>query len=151
MAIARNACCDQTGCMAITTSRACRVDLTCDLAAPRTARKLVTLLLHQWGVTDQDAVDGATIVVSELVTNVLVHCDDGGPVALAMELQDELLRLWVEDRLPAVPAQRQAGPDDEDGRGLGIVTQLAVRWDVEQLPDGKRVVVDLPLAAASCA
>ena len=137
--------------MSTTTSRAAQVELTCDLAAPRTARRMVTLLLHQWGVRDQDAVDGATIVVSELVTNVLIHCDDGGPVVLALELKDDLLRIRVEDRLPAVPAQRQAAAEDESGRGLGIVAQLAVRWDVEPLPDGKRIVVDLPLAAASCA
>lgn len=151
MAIACNAHCLHTRRMTTTTSRRCRIELTCDLAAPRAARHLVTLLLRQWGVADRDTVDGATIVVSELVTNVLVHCDDGSPVVLGLELQDERLRVLVEDRTPAVPAQRDAGPTDENGRGLGIVAQLAARWDVEQLADGKRVVVELPLGTAWCA
>ena len=137
--------------MSPTASRSSRTELTCDLAAPRTARRLVSLLLAQWGVTDPDAHDGAAIVVSELVTNVLVHCDDGGPVVLALDLQDDRLRVAVEDRAPSVPAQRAAGPADEDGRGLGIVAQLAAGWHVERLPDGKRVVVDLPVASAWCA
>lgn len=137
--------------MTTTTSRTCRVELTCDLAAPRAARHLVALLLRQWGVQDQDVLDGATIVVSELVTNVLVHCDDGGPVPVSVELQDDQLRLAVEDRTPAVPVQRHAEPVDETGRGLGIVAQLAVHWEVQSLPEGKRVVVDLPLPSAACA
>jgi anti-sigma regulatory factor (Ser/Thr protein kinase) len=151
MAIARNGHCVQSVWMSTTTSRSCGVQLTCDLAAPRTARHLVALLLRQWGVHDQEVVDSATIVVSELVTNVLVHCDDGGPVQLALELRDEQLRVSVEDRTPVVPRQREAAPADENGRGLGIVAQLATHWEVLPLSDGKRVVVDLPLPTAWCA
>jgi anti-sigma regulatory factor (Ser/Thr protein kinase) len=137
--------------MTTPTSRICRVELTCDLAAPRTARHLVALLLRQWGVHDQDAVDSATIVVSELVTNVLVHGADGGPVHLALELQDGQLRVSVEDRAPVVPVQRETTEMEESGRGLGIVAQLAARWEVLPLPQGKRVVVDLPLPTPCCA
>ncbi len=121
------------------------MQLTCDLTAPRTARRLIALVLEQWGVHDVDAIDGATIVVSELVTNVLVHCDDGGPLTLAVDAHEDGLRISVTDRGAAVPAQREAEPTDESGRGLGIVAQLATRWDVEAAADGKRVVVDLPL------
>ena len=137
--------------MRLLAHRSCTVELTCDLSAPRTARHLVTLLLKHWGVTDADVLDAATIVVSELVTNVLVHCDDGGPLTVVLQLHDEQLRLLVEDRATAVPAQRLAGAEDESGRGLGIVAQLAAHWRVEPLSDGKRVVVDLPVSPASCA
>jgi anti-sigma regulatory factor (Ser/Thr protein kinase) len=138
--------------MALTRAqRSCTVQLTCDLSAPRTSRHLVALLLKQWGVTDPDVLDGASIVVSELVTNVLVHCDDGGPVTVCLQVHDEQLRIAVEDRATAVPAQRVAAAEDEAGRGLGIVAQLAVHIGVEPLSDGKRVVVDLPLSSASCA
>lgn len=132
-------------------SRACRVELTCDLSAPRTARHLVALLLLQWGVSDQDLLDGATVVLSELVTNVVVHCADGDPVAVQVELQEDRVRLAVEDRTPVVPVQRRPGTEDENGRGLGLVTHLAVHWEVQVLPTGKRVIVELPTPAARCA
>lgn len=129
-------------------SRTCRLELTCDLAAPRTSRRLVTVLLGQWGVVDHDALNSAAIVVSELVTNALVHGGDGGTIVLTVELREQVLRLRVEDRIPVIPTQRYAGPHDENGRGLDIVAQLAAHWDVEPLPDGKRIVVDLPYATA---
>lgn len=131
--------------------RACSVELTCDLSAPRTARHLASLVLRQWGVGDQDLVDAVTIVVSELVSNVLVHCDDGGPLRVGLELLDEHVRVVVEDRTPAVPIQRVAAPGDEGGRGLGIVAQLAVHVEVQPVDEGKQVVVDLPLPTAQSA
>ena len=135
----------------VLTTRTCSVDLTLDLSAPRTSRKLVTLLLEQWGIDDREVLDGATIVVSELVTNALVHGDDGGPITLGMDLHDQQVILWVTDRATAVPAQRAAAPADENGRGLSIVSQLAIRWGVEPTPTGKRVYAELPLPATWCA
>ena len=156
MPIARNPSCAHCGTVPasppfLTTLRSCEVDLTLDLAAPRTARSLVSLLLHQWGVVDEDSLDGATIVVSELVTNALVHCDDGGPVRLGVELHEAQLVLWVADASPIVPAQRACEQDDENGRGLGIVGQLALRWGVEPCPAGKRVFAELPIERSRCA
>ena len=131
--------------------RTCEFDLTLDFAAPRAARSLLNLLLPQWGVRDEDVLDGATIVISELVTNALLHCDEGGPVRVRIELREELLRLYVADPSPAIPAQRVTGPDAEEGRGLSIVDQIAEEWGVEPQPDGKRVFADLPLSPARCA
>jgi anti-sigma regulatory factor (Ser/Thr protein kinase) len=148
MPIARNRGCVDHGGVTSFPARTCAVDLTCDVAAPRAARRLVTLVLQQWGVHDEDVLDGATIVVSELVTNVLLHCDDGGPLRLDLALTEDGLVVGVTDRNPSVPAQRVPGETDEGGRGLGIVAQLAARWEVQPSPDGKRVVVSLPLQSA---
>lgn len=134
-----------------TSTHHCSVQLTCDLSAPRAARHLIGLLLPQWGMDDQDLVDAAVLVASELVTNVLVHGEDGEPVTLVLEAAGDVLRLEVEDRAPAVPAQREAAADDESGRGLAIVAQLAAQWEVQPLPAGKRIVVELPLRRAHCA
>ena len=131
--------------------RTLAVDLTCDLTAPRAARHLLAAVLPQWGVDDPDVLDAASIVVSELVTNVLVHCGDGGSLTLGAALREQAVTVWVADRSPGVPAQRTATDDDEDGRGLGIVAQLVSSWHVEPLAQGKRVVVQLPLATAWCA
>ena len=130
--------------------RACSVDLTLDLTAPRTSRHLLDLLLPQWGLHDQDVLDGAALVMSELVTHALVQSADGGPVTIGIELQTEALRLWVLDQTPAVPEQRGPRPGPDDARGLVIVGQIAVRWGVVPHAGGLRSYADLPLLAVPC-
>lgn len=130
--------------------RTCTVDLTLDLAAPRTSRNLLDLLLPQWGVHDPDVLDGAALVASELVTHALVQSDDGGPVTIGVELHEEALRLWVLDRSPAVPEQRGPRSGPGDARGLVIVGQIAVRWGVEPHSGGLRSYADIPLQPVPC-
>lgn len=137
--------------LAAAPSRSCALDLALDPTAPRVARSLLALLLRQWAVDDQDVADDAALVLSELVTNALLHCEGGGPITVRLELQDDRLRLEVADRSPAVPAQRVASPNAEDGRGLDIVSQIAARWGVEPRPGGKRVYAELPLTRLRCA
>ncbi|WP_169336551.1 ATP-binding protein, partial [Nocardiopsis prasina] len=45
-------------------------------------------------------------------------------------------------RLPRI---RSAGADDEGGRGLYLVDQLAARWGSRPTPDGKAVWFEVPL------
>jgi anti-sigma regulatory factor (Ser/Thr protein kinase) len=132
-------------------SRSCSVDLTLDLTAPRTARTLVCLLLTQWGVRDDETLDGAAIVVTELVTNALVHGDDGGPITIEVRLLDGAVVIAVVDGVPGIPRQREAGLDAENGRGLAIVEQLSLRWGVEQVAARKRVYAELPVPADNVA
>ena len=123
--------------------RTCSVDLTLDLSAPRTSRTLVDLLLRQWSVTDPAALDDAAIVVSELVTHVLVHSDDGGPITVGLDYADTLIRFWVLDRCarPAVPRQTRT----ESPPGMPVVEQLASRWGVQRWPEGRCLYAELPL------
>lgn len=155
MPIARNPRCGHSCCVPLdpvaALTRTCAVDLTLDLAAPRAARTLVALLLRQWGAADDGVLDGASIVVSELVTNALVHCDDSGPITVGLELREAQVLLWVRDSSPAVPAQRRADEQAEDGRGLDIVSQIASHWGIEPQATGKRVFALLPLSPARCA
>ena len=147
MPIARNGHYRNTPCV----TRSCTVDLAVDLAAPRTARHLLRLLLAQWGICDEDVVGDAVLVVSELVTNACVHAEaTGGALTIGVEAGDELV-VWVADAHPGVPAQRSGGLDAESGRGLEILSQLAVRWAVEPRDAGKRVVAALQLQAQRCA
>ena len=131
--------------------RTCSVDLTLDLAAPHTARKLLCLLLPQWGIEDRGVIDDAALIVSELVTNAFVHGGrQGGSITVGAEAGPELV-LWVVDTLPGVPTQRQAPVDAENGRGLEILSQLTTRWGVEETAGGKRVYASIPVDASRCA
>ena len=131
--------------------RSCTVDLALDPAAPYTARRLVCLLLPQWGLADEAVLGDAALVMSELVTNAVVHgAGAGGTVTVGVQAGPELV-LWVADASPGVPLQRAAGADAETGRGLEILGQLTTRWGVEQTDDGKRVVATLSVPVQQCA
>jgi len=51
----------------------------------------------------------------------------------------------VLDDSAALPRLRHAGDDDERGRGLQVVSQLAERWGARRTPAGKVVWCELPL------
>lgn len=128
--------------------------LSADLVlGPRTAafsRRLLRLVLEQWGVRDEPAVDAAVLVVSELVTNAERHCGSGEG-SLEVPLQAGGVRIAVVDCSPVVPQQRAAHADDESGRGLQLVGHLSSSWGVEPFRDGKRVFAVVAVPTAVCA
>ncbi|WNM47056.1 ATP-binding protein [Kitasatospora sp. CM 4170] len=73
--------------------------------------------------------DAPCLILSELVTNALVH--GGGAPAVVLELRGGRLYITVSDASP-VPVVRRA-PDDArtGGRGLDLVDALADEWGVE--------------------
>ncbi|MGW5303364.1 SpoIIE family protein phosphatase [Streptomyces griseoluteus] len=88
------------------------------------ARHLVRERLLKWGLPQ--AVDTALLLVSEVVTNAVRH-GGGGPVGLRVVRSGDLL-FEVTDEEPELPDMRTAAPDDEAGRGLGVVSRLAKEW-----------------------
>jgi anti-sigma regulatory factor (Ser/Thr protein kinase) len=84
----------------------------------------------------------AALLVSELVTNAVVH----GRTSATVEVHRpaDTLRVTVRDDNPALPAVGDA-PDftNEHGRGMLIVSKLARRWGVEPSGDGKAVWFEL--------
>ena len=94
--------------------------------------------------------------MSELVTNsVQATADkDGRPrygeaglpvVHLRLASDHVRFRAEVWDSVPRVPAARQAGPDEEGGRGLALVEALSDRWGWTTVPGwpGKVVWAEL--------
>ena len=98
-----------------------------DDSAPGRARGLVRQLLgsHQLG---PEAVENASLVVSELVTNALKH--GRGAIELLAEIRGGRLLLEVVDQgeHPERVRRRRAGGDG--GWGLHLVDALAARWGV---------------------
>ncbi|MFJ2906224.1 ATP-binding protein [Streptomyces sp. NPDC087212] len=79
--------------------------------------------------------DDAALVVSELVTNAIVH-SGGQRVTVALSLRDGFLRIDVHDGVPNSHALPRAPCDaDEHGRGLVLVKAIAEEqrgtWGIE--------------------
>ncbi|GAA2215793.1 hypothetical protein GCM10009850_112610 [Nonomuraea monospora] len=107
-------------------------------AVPETvgaARRLVREALTAWGLSA--LADDLTVVVSEVVTNAVMHARS--PMTLSLHRQGRSVRGEVTDHSPAWPAPLPAGPDEEHGRGLAIVAACTERWGVDPTPGGKTV------------
>lgn len=154
------------------------------------ARHLAASTFAGWGM-ERDQSELACLLVSEVVTNVVLHAaptparreftdqgvadlgaadpaeefsedwsdlleGEGGAASEPEPKREFLLRLrhgaasvWVEvfDHDLRLPRIRSAGADDEGGRGLYLVDQLAARWGSRPTPDGKFVWFQIPMRA----
>ncbi|WP_380170344.1 SpoIIE family protein phosphatase [Kineococcus sp. DHX-1] len=121
-----------------------RLVLPADTRAVGAARDWLRTTLHAWELTG--TADEAELVVSELVTNALLHT--GSPTALTLrhEVADRLLCVGVEDGSTQHPQPRTSDDDATGGRGMHIVQLLAQRWWVAPRGDGKTVWADLLVA-----
>ncbi|MFC8008478.1 ATP-binding protein [Streptomyces olivaceus] len=90
-----------------------------------TARRAARRVLTGWSITG-DRLDDALLIVSELVTNALVH-GGTGPVGLILREVRGCLTVAVRDCGPStstlIPCPQNAAA--ESGRGLAIVARLA--------------------------
>ncbi len=104
------------------------------------ARRRVTRRLELWGVP-QEVRDAAVLVVSELVTNAVIHTGSG-EVVCEVSLGAGSLRVEVLDDGGGWrgPRRQDAGPRRECGRGLALVEQLADAWGVLPRATGGRAV-----------
>ncbi len=68
----------------------------------------------------------------------------GSPTQLRL-LCNRTLTVEVADRDAGTPRMRRADEEDEGGRGIHLVNELAHRWGTRQTPDGKVVWFELEL------
>lgn len=141
-----------------------RTSLPGNLLAPAAARRFVTAALDEWtGLGLPAAVgfserlsDDAAMIVSELVTNAVVHA--GTAVELlfrleeATEDEEAALVLEVSDHHPArtvrgdhAHSSEGVGEPADYGRGLDIVAALAERWGITYRTGTKTVWARLPV------
>ncbi|WP_030910137.1 ATP-binding protein [Streptomyces sp. NRRL F-5126] len=110
--------------------------------AARDARRLVHLATNVWGI--HAVRDAAEIVVSELLTNAVLHARRDTVRVTVTRLSDDRIRIAVVDLSKVRPQIRCASSTEESGRGLGIVAALSGgRWGVDPLAWGKRVWAEL--------
>ena len=82
-------------------------------------------------------VDDAVLMVSELVTNSVLH--GGPPVVVAVDCLGDSLQIRVRDGSTQLPAPREAQQTDENGRGLALVAEMSADWGIDPVEDGKHV------------
>ncbi|MGW8061228.1 ATP-binding protein [Streptomyces ziwulingensis] len=125
-----------------------RFELAAHPGSPAQARRLTRARLNGWSVCE-DTCDTAALVVSELVTNAIVHTASRHIVC---ELHDgaDLVRIAVRDEgcapgRPLPSADQQ--PEDEHGRGLLLVDALCDAWGAHEHGPGLLVWAELPRKA----
>ncbi len=111
------------------------LELPLDHTAAARARKFVAQTLESWGY--DDAIADAELLVSELVTNAILHARSPAIVNIAKEKTG--LRVAVCDSSTAPPRVRDYGPSAVTGRGMLLVDRIARRWGVDMNGNGKCV------------
>ena len=102
------------------------------------ARAFAREMLETWDAGD--LADSVVLLVSELVTNAVVHA--GTTARLELRLDTQSVRVEVEDLHPrrVLPmVVEQPTEDAEEGRGLLITFSLASAWGVDYTSGSKRV------------
>jgi anti-sigma regulatory factor (Ser/Thr protein kinase) len=89
--------------------------------------------------------DDAQLVVSELVTNALMHGD--GALVLRASIIDAAVQVSVTDSGDALPEVLPIDPARIGGLGLIVVDRVASDWGVAAFPGGKTVWAALALSS----
>ncbi|SOF02367.1 Serine phosphatase RsbU, regulator of sigma subunit [Streptomyces sp. OV198] len=120
-----------------------------DLRGVRDARGFVHDHLGSWGL--EDLSDPLELIVSEIVTNALVHA--GSDVDVRLRAFPDRVRLEVRDSdsNPPVPSPlalaEEENAEAEHGRGMLIVQTLAEEWVSSPNGRGKTVSLTLPISS----
>lgn len=117
--------------------------LPCDASSVRAARQFVTAELSGAGFAD--AAHTACLLVSELITNAVLHA--GTPIRVVVEGSDDSVRIAVHDGSERAIQRRRHSLESATGRGLLLVEQLSAEWGVDPVDRGKAVWFTLPLGA----
>ncbi|GAA2764282.1 SpoIIE family protein phosphatase [Streptomyces paradoxus] len=107
------------------------------------ARQQLRELLHDWSSPDQ--VDSAVLLLSEMLTNVLVHTDSDALLVAEITggVGERRLRIEVTDAGDDLPHKRRPGELASSGRGLVLIELLAHAWGVDPRGEGKSIWFEL--------
>ncbi|WP_432034137.1 ATP-binding protein [Streptomyces antibioticus] len=124
-----------------------RFELAAHPGSPAQARRLARTRLTGWAVCE-DTCDTAALVISELVTNAIVHTDSDVVVCELYD-GDDLVRISVRDEgcAPGEPHPTPQRPEEEHGRGLLLVAAVCHAWGAQEHGAGLLVWADVPRSA----
>jgi anti-sigma regulatory factor (Ser/Thr protein kinase) len=107
-----------------------RIGLPAGLEAPTVARQFAAQVLDGFSA---DVLDDVALVVSELVSNAILHGD--GARWVCVDPDDGVIQVAVADRSRQPASSVVSDPTDAVSRS--IVRRLSVDWGVEHGEDGK--------------
>lgn len=112
--------------------------LPADLTAAGAARRFTTDACEAAGLVG-DVRDSAVLLVSEVVTNAVVHAESAA--RLTVWATDTGIRIEVGDTSPTLPVLGAAAADDSSGRGVAVLNTCASAWGcrVKRRREGKVV------------
>ncbi|MFI8189705.1 ATP-binding protein [Streptomyces sp. NPDC085946] len=128
-----------------------QLEIRPDPAEVGRARRWTRSRLAGCGIqADEPLAETLILLVSELVTNAVVHT--GRPAVLRLSLSgvavsEATVRLEVADRSGRAPVPRCPDDDATNGRGLALVDGLADRWGWSVDGAGKRIWCELDRCA----
>ena len=102
----------------------------------RLARARVRALCE--GRAPYSLTDDVLLVVSELVTNAVVHGQ--GTITVLVGIGDGRVAVGVRDEGPGQPRHEDVDHASPRGRGLAMVDRLALDWGVQREPSGGKMV-----------
>ncbi|MER5180045.1 SpoIIE family protein phosphatase [Streptomyces sp. NPDC002896] len=110
------------------------------------ARRFTARTMRSWNLAEE--ADVVLLVVSELVTNALVHTH--GAVRLDLTLAGDRLRVAVSDTSPRAPAKPVIVDwESTGGRGLLLVEAMSACWGSVPVSGGKQVWSEIVLATGA--
>ena len=122
-----------------------RLELRPEPGSPRQARSFVRSVLEEWGV-DQPVIEDAELLVTEVVTNAVIHAQTN--ITLEVSRRSDDLLFEVSDLDGHHVTRRQPTERESTGRGMYLVDSLASEWDVLYGEAGKTVRFSLSLDRA---
>lgn len=119
-------------------------------AVPKSATQARTWLRASASRCDTDALDRAELVLSELLTNALIHTDST-TVTLACKTDAARIVVTVLDQGSQPASLYRRAPEDDDihGRGLALVEALSEEWHWQWMGHGTLVQAAIALTALS--
>lgn len=114
------------------------LELIAQPTAAKQARMFVRTRLTE-AKCHADTIDTAELIISELVTNAIIHVPGEAIKVWVVLTIGRLVLLSVWDPSETMPLSRDAGPKDENGRGMGIIDTLSVANGSRPTEDGKSV------------
>ena len=104
-----------------------------DVSTVPLAREFVRRWLHECGA--DHVFDEASLIVTELATNAVLHADS--PYEVRLSRTDGVVRIEVADGDAGTPEPQPFSAVAESGRGIVIVSAISASWGIEAQPQGK--------------
>ena len=117
-----------------------RSRLAAEVRSAGSARRFVETTLAGW--KSPEPTDLVKLLVSELVTNAVLHAKSEAEVVV--QLRPQVIRVEVLDRSPVLPVLKEVPLEATSGRGMALVNSYASAWGTRELPHGKAVWFEVP-------